>query len=184
MAITSIVNINSRSGPADVLGTPFVCTAVAEGTFAELRAVLNEDEIVQDRDKAVFILPDGKVVGKSSEAHLKWKTALKVGLQMTTVSMIPDSVVLQDGEVDIIRLTHPVRNYCFSVAKKNTKIYAVCRSGCRRRDVNRSYVSDPEHYSTRRCAHSTTTSGTWSYIQRAFIPGTFLSLPSLIGTWF
>ena len=84
MAIASnapvTVNVNARSSTADALGTPYVCTAAADGTFADLRAVLLEDDIIKADEKYVFLLPDGKIVGKSSEAHLKWSTALKVRL--------------------------------------------------------------------------------------------------------
>lgn len=170
MAITTSVNINSRSGPATLFGTPFVCTVAEEGTFADLRTVLLEDEIVQDGDKSVFLLPHGKVVGKSTEAHLKWKTALKVRLRMlldTPIFVIRPltSVMLQDGEVDIIRLTHPVRSHRFSLFKKIAERYAVCRSGPRRHDIDRPHVSDPEHCST--------TARSRPHAQRAFISGTF-----------
>lgn len=72
------VNVNVQPRSTDRPEIRCVCTAPEDGTFADLRAVLLEDEIVKAGEKSVFLLPNDRFVGKSSESHLKWHTALKV----------------------------------------------------------------------------------------------------------
>lgn len=72
------VNISSRFDPQDPSGTQFVCYVAENGTLADLRLVLLEDEIIKSTGRYAFVTKDGRVAGKSSEGHIKWTSVLKV----------------------------------------------------------------------------------------------------------
>lgn len=75
MSDTVAVNITKRSGPADRIGTKHTVYVAEDGTLADLRVVLTDDEVTSASDKFYV---DGRALGKSSEAKTKWKSALKV----------------------------------------------------------------------------------------------------------
>ena len=75
MASPIPVNIVKRIGPADRIGTKFTVYVAPDGSLAELRTVLVEDEVADPGDKFYV---EGRALGKSSEANVKWTAALKV----------------------------------------------------------------------------------------------------------
>ena len=72
------VNVTKRFNPTDRLGTQHVTFAPQDGTLADLRLVLAEDNFMADSDS--FLVND-RTVGKSSEKRMKWSTAVKVGIR-------------------------------------------------------------------------------------------------------
>ena len=69
------VDIVKRRNVFNSLCTQYTCYVAEDGTLADLRCVLEEDEIMTARDK---FYAGGKNLGRSAEKHLKWATILEV----------------------------------------------------------------------------------------------------------
>lgn len=83
------VNVNvSSQVPPDTPETPFVAYVVDGGTISDLRIVLVQDGIIEAGDGSVFMLPGGRIVGKSAEDHAKWHSLLEVSIEI--ISSRPD----------------------------------------------------------------------------------------------
>lgn len=77
------VNVSLQTRPTNTLKTLFISHVVEGGTLADLRTVLLEDGIIHADDGSVFKLPGGRLVGKSSEGHIRWRTLLQVRVKAT-----------------------------------------------------------------------------------------------------
>ena len=66
------------SGQLDALGK-YVACASENGTLADLRTALIQDKIIGTGDESVFMFNE-RIVGKNSEARIKWRSALKVSV--------------------------------------------------------------------------------------------------------
>lgn len=82
------VNVSVQTRSTNALKTLYISHVVEDGTLVDLRTVLLKDGIVLPNDGSVFKLPEGKLIGKSSEGHVKWCTLLQVCVE-TTYNLIP-----------------------------------------------------------------------------------------------
>lgn len=91
------VKVTIRLDPTSTLegqldGKQFMCCAVENGTLADLRVVLVQDKVLDDDDGSIFVF-DGRVIGKTSESHIKWSSLLKVRLDISFLDLHVETVV-------------------------------------------------------------------------------------------
>ena len=73
------VDIVKRRNVFNSLCTQYTCYAAEDGTLADLRSVLEEDQIMVASDK---FCAAGKNLGKSAERQMKWSTVLEVRIHL------------------------------------------------------------------------------------------------------
>lgn len=75
------VNVNVSS-LVDAHTCDTVSHVVDGGTVSDLRVVLVQDGVIRSGDGSAFKLPGGRMVGKSSEDHVKWHSLLEVSIRI------------------------------------------------------------------------------------------------------
>ena len=95
------VDIVKRKNVFNCLSRQYTCYAAEHGTLAELRIVLEEDQVMATDDRFHI---KGKDVGKSAERHIKWEAALEVRVACLERSSALDmsGCAPQAGSVTII----------------------------------------------------------------------------------
>ena len=69
------IHIVKRRNTLDGLCIQHTCYATEDGTLADLRSVLTEDEIMETNSHFHVA---GRNIGKSAEVHVKWAAAVEV----------------------------------------------------------------------------------------------------------
>lgn len=85
-----------------------------DGTLADLRVALVQDQVLEDDDGSVFVF-DGRIIGRTSESRVKWRSLLKVRVRSTCSSELRVDTVnsVQNDEIVFSRMaTSLVRGQC------------------------------------------------------------------------
>ena len=76
------VDIVKRRNVFNSLCTQHTCYAAEDGTLADLRCVLEADQIMETDDT---FHAAGKSLGRSAENHIKWTTAREVRVDLLRI---------------------------------------------------------------------------------------------------